>query len=214
MKILAVGDLHTKTWIPLAVQKIIDNYDAVVFVGDYADDWNKKPQDTIDTWRILRMLQAGHKDKVHLVIGNHDYAYLLDRNPSSSGFNPTTKLLLSTPENRSLKEWLSKIPIKVELDSVTYSHAGYQSGWSEEHGYWNDESPLWARPIFPNFSSQRQYLPNQVFGHTPSETCWEVEPNVWCIDSFSTYRDGRAYGDGTVLEIIDGKEFKVIKLEK
>lgn len=37
-RVLAIGDIHTKTWIVDKVSKVIDDYDKVVFCGDYADD--------------------------------------------------------------------------------------------------------------------------------------------------------------------------------
>ena len=208
MKVLAVGDIHTKTWIIDQVSKIIDVYDKVIFVGDYADDWGKQPIDTINTWKSLKAFQEKHPDKVELVIGNHDFAYLLSYYPHSGGFSPTTKMLLNTPENKDLKKWLGKIKIKVKVDGVTYSHAGYSESWTPQDGLWDDLSPLWIRP-----QDGANYKPYQVFGHTPSETCWEVQPNVWCIDTFSTFRDGTPFGDGTVLEITDGKTFTKIELE-
>ena len=39
------------------------------------------------------------------------------------------------------------------------------------------------------------------------KTCQEIQPNVWCIDTFSTMPDGGLFGDGSVLEIIDGEKF-------
>ena len=39
MKVLAVGDIHTKKWIVDKVDEIADNYDKVVLIGDYADEW-------------------------------------------------------------------------------------------------------------------------------------------------------------------------------
>lgn len=213
-KVLAVGDIHTKSWILLAVHKLIDQYDHIVFVGDYADDWKATPQDTIDTWRMLRMIMAGYPEKVTAVKGNHDYIYTHYTKSISSGYNKVTQMLLDSDVN-NLKHWLSALPITHEIDGVTYSHAGVTEEWKTNGGdLWSNESPIWIRPIVPNYSARRQYLPNQVFGHTPSETCWEVEPNVWCIDTFSTYPNGDEYGDHTVLEIIDGKQFNKIKLEE
>ena len=208
-RVLAVGDIHTKTWIVNRVEKIADNYDRIVFVGDYADDWGKQPIDTINTWKRLKDFQDAYPKKAKFVIGNHDFAYLLSYYPHSGGFNPLTKLLLNDPENKALKKWLGAIKIKVKIDGVTYSHAGYSESWTPQDGLWNDFSPIWVRP-----NEAGNYLPKQVFGHTPSETCWEVQPTVWCIDTFSTYRDGTPFGDETVLEIIDGKTFTKIKLEE
>lgn len=210
MKVLAIGDIHTKTWIINKALDMIDDYDAIIFVGDYADDWNKQSMATIETWRLLKLFQVTNPDKVKIVIGNHDYAYLLGFNPHSSGYNPMTQMLLNTPENKALKLWLLSLPIKLSLDNVTYSHAGIADGLIEfenNTSLWNDDSPLWLRPGTRDY----QNMP-QIFGHTPQETCVEIKKNIWCIDTFSTYRDGTPIGDGTVLEVIDGKKFNKIKL--
>ena len=209
MKILAIGDVHTKTHIIDKVWEVIDNYNAVVFVGDYADDWNSTPVDSIETWRKLKDFQEAHPDKVKLVIGNHDYIYVNRTNSISSGYNIMTQTLLNSPENKQLKEWISNLPLSLELDGVLYSHAGLVDEWDEKYGYWNDASPIWVRP-----DSLLTYkdVP-QVFGHTPSRTCHRITGNIWCIDTFSTYHDTTPIGDGTVLEVTDGKQFNKRVLE-
>lgn len=214
-RVLAVGDIHTKTWIIDRVQKIADDYDKIVFVGDYADDWGKQPIDTINTWIALKDFHENNPEKVCLVVGNHDYIYINKTSTESGGYSTGTQFLLNLPDNYELKEWLKNIPVKVELDGTTYSHAGFSTGWDDnEKDLWRDDSPIWIRP--DSISYGWTYKDNQVFGHTPSQTCWEVPSgeNVWCIDTFSTYRDGTPFGDGTVLEIIDGKTFTKIKLEE
>jgi diadenosine tetraphosphatase ApaH/serine/threonine PP2A family protein phosphatase len=211
-RILAVGDIHTKLWIIDEVRKIADNYDRVVFVGDYADDWGKQPRDTIQTWLELRSLSHSNPN-VKLVQGNHDFAYTRKVGTSSGGYSVGTQFILDVPENRGLKDWLTNIPLSLEIDGVTYSHAGFVEdyhGGTHPDTLWNDISPLWVRPDYGYTYQQRP----QVFGHTPSQTCWEVDDNIWCIDTFSTYPDGTPFGDNTVLEVIDGKTFKTIKLEK
>lgn len=211
MKVLSVGDLHAKLWIIDAVEKLIDGYDAVVFVGDYADDWDSGPLQTIETWKSLKILQEKHPDKIKLIMGNHDFAYLLSFEPRSSGYNRTTQVLINSPENSELKTWLTKLPIQLYIDDVTYTHAGVDANWNtstDEKFLWTDYSPLWIRPDYAVFGPE-----SQVFGHTPQSTCTELEENIWCIDVFSTMRDGSPIGDGTVLEIIDGLKFNKIKLE-
>ncbi len=212
MRVLAVGDIHTKLWIIDEVQKIADNYDRVVFVGDYADDWSKEPIDTINTWKKLRGFYNKFP-KVLMVQGNHDYAYTRNVGTSSGGYSVGTQFLLDLPENKELKDWLRDLPLSIKLNGVTYSHAGITKEWNENFhpdNLWEDVSPLWVRP-----DDGYEYLEiPQVFGHTPSETCWEVDTNIWCIDTFSTYPDGTPFGDHTVLEVTNGKEFKKIKLEK
>lgn len=210
MKILAIGDVHTKSHIVDKVWEIVDNYNAVVFVGDYADNWGASPLDSINTWQKLKDFQEAYPSKVHLVMGNHDFIYVNRTSSISSGYNGVTQTLLNSPENKELKEWVAKLPLSLELDGVIYSHAGFVDEWSEGYGYWNDASPIWVRP-----DSMLTYkdVP-QVFGHTPSKTCHRITDNIWCIDTFSTYHDGSPIGDGTVLEVTDGKQFTKRVLDK
>lgn len=211
-KTLAIGDIHTKIWIIEKVAKVIKDYDRVVFCGDYADDFGATPPDTLRTWRALKELQHKHSSKVTLVIGNHDYIYVYDTPSMQSGYSPITHTLIDAPENNGLKQWLAGLPIIVEIDGVTYSHAGITKEWSGDQdvsGLWSDVSPIWARP-----GDGSTYMDiSQVFGHTPSNTCHEVKDGVWCIDTFSTMPDGTPLGDGSVLEIIDGKKFSILYLE-
>jgi predicted MPP superfamily phosphohydrolase len=206
MRVLAIGDIHTKTWIIDLVEKVVNEYDAIVFCGDYADNWGARPINTVNTWKRLKALCDAHPGKVLPVLGNHDYAYLHD--VSCSGHNYTAEMLLHIPENRQLKDWLSALPISVELDGVTYAHAGVDERWDGKN-MWSDISPLWVRPDW----AQYKKVP-QVVGHTPVETVTEVQPGIWLIDTFSQYHDGRPIGDGTVLAVTDGTHFdKVVTMQ-
>ena len=211
-RVLAVGDIHTKTWIINKVSKIIDSYDRIVFCGDYADDFSANPQDSLNTWKALKDLQFRNQKKVSLVLGNHDYIYVHDTPSLQSGYNVITHTLINAPENKKIKNWLIGLPIIVEIDGVSYSHAGIANEWSGDEdfsGLWNDMSPIWARP-----GSNATYVDTpQVFGHTPTYTCREIQNGVWCIDTFSTMPDGSPFGDGSVLEIIDGKNFSKLYLK-
>jgi predicted MPP superfamily phosphohydrolase len=211
-KVLAVGDIHTKNWIIERVAKVLNDYDKIIFCGDYADDFTAGPQDTIDTWKVLKDLRAKNRGKVELVTGNHDYIYVNNTPSLQSGYNPMTQVLIDALENKKLKKWLIKLPVIVEIDGVSYSHAGITNEWNgaeDVSGLWNDISPLWARP---GGSIMYKNMP-QVFGHTPSDTCYEVKKRVWCIDTFSTMPDGSPFGDGSVLQIIDGKKISKLYLE-
>lgn len=209
MRVLAIGDIHTKIDIIEQAAEVIDFYNAIVFVGDYADDWKASPQLTIGTWRRLKDFQESHPSKVKIIMGNHDYIYVNYTKSTQSGYSKFTQTLIDMPENRDLREWLRQLPITLELDGVTYSHAGLTESFEEGDNLWDDNSPIWARPDISTYRN----IP-QVFGHTPSDTCWEVSPNVWCIDTFSTYPDGEKVGDETVLEVTNGENFAIKSLEK
>lgn len=210
MRVLAIGDIHTKKWIIDKVEALVDKYDAIVFCGDYADDWGASGLDSISTWRKLYYLQEAYPEKVRLVRGNHDYVYLEDVPSLQSGYNQMTQFLIDSDENKYLKGWLKSLPLVLELDGVTYAHGGIDERWSGETDVdtmWSQISPIWVRPDWARYKN----IP-QVVGHTPQRTCTEIIPNVWLIDTFSTMPDGSPIGDGTVLEVIDGKTFNKIPL--
>ncbi len=211
-RVLAIGDIHTKNWIIDKVSEVISDYDSIVFCGDYADDFDASPQDTLNTWKKLKDLQTKHRIKVNLVLGNHDYIYVYDTPSMQSGYNPITHILIDAPENKNLRKWLMSLPISIEIDNVTYSHAGITNEWSgkqDVNGLWNDVSPIWARP-----TKDISYKGiSQVFGHTPIDSCIEIQERVWCIDTFSNMPDGSSIGDGSMLEVIDGRNFSKVYLK-
>jgi hypothetical protein len=215
-KVLAVGDIHTKRWIIDEVEKVVDNYDTIVFCGDYADNWNTGPTHSLATWRSLKMFMDSNK-KVKAVIGNHDYSYIHKEIAGrSSGWNPITYQLINAPENKRIKSWLESLPVTLEIDGVTFSHAGVTSQWDGEltvNSLWSAYSPIWARPRGFGGDAVYKNIP-QVFGHNPSPNIWNGGDNIWCIDTFSELQDNTPIGDETVLEIIDGKKFNIMELIK
>ena len=230
MKVLAIGDIHRK-WSDLSelLNFAESRYDKVVLVGDYADDFFGDAEDTVITWNIL--LNDVDRDKVIPLIGNHDFAYayateifmLYGRYDIQTGFDfPTLHRVMSQGEITERK--LAKnFKVSTEIDGVIYSHAGLTKEWVHKYGEngpkdrleWvramigDHGSPIWARDVC------NSYIHNdgrkQVFGHTTVPTCSKIRPyGVWCIDTFSTDRQGRYIGDRSVLEVVDGEKFRVV----
>ena len=84
MKIIVIGDIHGRDiWKEIVKQE----YDKVIFLGDYLDSYDlpvdKQRQNLID---ILEF-KANNRDKVELLIGNHDFQYLPGINETYSGYN-------------------------------------------------------------------------------------------------------------------------------
>lgn len=214
MKTLAIGDVHAKQWMIYEIAELVDLYDKIVFCGDYADNFNTAPTHSLATWRLIRQLHQAYPEKIHVVIGNHDYSYIHPEIAGrSSGWNPVTFTLINAPENKKLKNWLLELPVTIKLDGVTFSHAGVTNEWNgkeDVYSLWEDTSPIWARPQQYGGRITYKNIP-QVFGHNPSKEIWNPTPNTWCIDTFSEDQNNNFIGDQTLLEIIDGKEFNVIQ---
>ena len=216
-RVLACGDVHAKSWIIHKITELIDLYDKIVFVGDYVDNWNTDPIESLGTWKTLYMLMQSHPGKVHAVIGNHDYSYIHKEIAGrSSGWNPVTFTIIQASENHYLRDWLLDLPITLEFDGVTFSHAGVTDQWNGKEdvaSLWNGNSPIWARPRQLGGNVTYKRIP-QVIGHNPSREIWNPEPHVWCIDTFSEHQNNSPIGDYSMLEIVDGKEFNIVKLDE
>ena len=82
MKLILIPDVHGRTFWKEPVQKHIDDYDKVVFLGDYLDsypdewkDVEHTREDDINNMLEIIDLKAKYKEKVVLLKGNHDQHY-------------------------------------------------------------------------------------------------------------------------------------------
>lgn len=136
------------------------------------------------------------------------------------------------------KGWLQ---VATRVNGYLVSHAGFTDGWfisltdsDVEHllnqmthsslkrlnmcgpgrgGGDEYSGPLWTSKD-ELVDSCNMCEPRQIVGHTPVQSCTHVrsdEIDIWFIDTFSTYINGRNIGDETVLLVDDG-QVKVTKL--
>ena len=59
---------------------------------------------------------------------------------------------------------------------------------------WDDDSPIWARPQQNEYHVPYPKRMFQVVGHTPV-ACPLLQDNLLSVDNFSTYPDGKPYGN-------------------
>lgn len=241
MKVLAVGDLHRKWGVVERILWFAkkNGYNKVVFTGDYADDFTGSFKDTLHLWNLMLNPPKGYKRMVIPLMGNHDFAYafapemkmLFGDNNAQTGFDYNTLKAIDIPY---MEEMGKKFSLGTRIEDVLYTHAGMTTDWAEKwvygdarkiadirgelripYMYFADQmSPIWARyaeGLEPTFYTKLH--PKQVFGHTPVKTCTEFEDGCWCIDTFSTDRWGNRIGDHSLLEIEDGRNFRVIPEE-
>lgn len=144
MKILCVGDIHAKPWVVHAVALLADDYDRIIFLGDYVDDWGANATLCRVTLGVLFAFYKQNKGKVVLLRGNHDFSEYYGytkREFMSSGFNIGTH-----NECHSIykEEWQSMQTVHIipsytqDLQDYWISHAGITSGWYKQWGeYWD-----------------------------------------------------------------------------
>jgi len=130
IKTITIPDLHGKS-----IWKDVDphEYDQIIFLGDYLDDWDVSDESMLENLKEVINFKELHKDKVILLLGNHDVGYLypmftkLFRATRCSGFRNSMyedvhKLL---NDNRSLFQ-----PTH-QLKNHIWSHAGISEPWYE-----------------------------------------------------------------------------------
>ena len=123
MKTISVGDTHgTNHWQSIAV----DNYDKIIFVGDYVDSFTISNLDIKDNLLNIIELKKSYPDKVVLLLGNHDLQYMFKGfEHRCSGYRPEASIDLYQifSENKELFQ------VAFQIDKHIWSHAGFHKGW-------------------------------------------------------------------------------------
>lgn len=189
-KLIVIGDIHGQTnWKDILDKHLEGPNDHVVFLGDYVDSFNVRPEDMIKNIHDL-FTYASNDERIHLCIGNHDYHYMLMDYQRYSGFNSR----FAWTYRSIFKEYdaLLNIAYFFEKDGKMYlcSHAGVTNTFLKNldidiyqmNLYWDEhreefghkrgnpfgdnvyQSPLWVRPN----SLIADALPGftQIVGHT------------------------------------------------
>lgn len=128
MKILTSGDIHGRTcWKEINP----DNYDYIIFVGDYLDSFDVKNYDMFINLVNIIDFKKKYPDKVILLWGNHDLYYYFGgmRRHWCSGGRPEMIYdwgdLLRT--NRRLFQ------SAFQIDNYIWTHAGIHLGWYDKY---------------------------------------------------------------------------------
>lgn len=126
MKIAIIGDLHGKNcWKKLLKDKI-DSFDKIIFMGDYSDDsWiTFTDKEIVFNLKEVIDFKKKYNEKVELLIGNHDFQYIVGY-PTASRYRETYAKEMHQIFNDNEK--LFKI-IFIKNNCI-FSHAGITNGW-------------------------------------------------------------------------------------
>lgn len=82
-RVLFVGDVHGRdTWEKM-VGDALSKFDHIVFLGDYVDSFDLQPFEIIENLKEILKLKKRYKDRITLLLGNHDYAYVFGKDKIS-----------------------------------------------------------------------------------------------------------------------------------
>ena len=232
MKYLFVGDVHNHSYIFDDVDRLDKeyNFDRIIFLGDYVDDWLTDNHDSLKTLDKIFSLKEKDPNKYTFLIGNHELSYL--------GYKCSGHMTeLEDIMEMKLKENLDKLDLYTSIQcgdrEYICTHAGItnkfinnilkgKDNWKTELENMNQtklkslcllnmvsyirgglssfSSFLWAdlREHLLYNQEVEPIIPNQIIGHTPVKTIID-ENNFIFIDTHSTYRNGKPFGDKSYL---------------
>ena len=136
MSILIIGDVHGRPFWKDAVEKHLEECDKVIFLGDYLDEYpdeNITRKQSKENFKEIINLKENNRDKVILLLGNHDLHYMhreftrSSRYSSSNAYN-YKQMFLS-------HESFFKIAHEETINDKKYlfTHAGVMKSWYERN---------------------------------------------------------------------------------
>lgn len=132
MNTLVCGDLHCKEHILMDVIKEFEkgDYQKLVFLGDYVDDWNTSPDYSQRILMGLIEYKNKHPKEVILLLGNHDLSQWLGGDFQCAGYNPISHIVVKNlmDEYQHLFQLAYCDPEK----NCLMTHAGLTSGWVKD----------------------------------------------------------------------------------
>ncbi len=84
MQTVVISDLHGKDVWKKIVSK--ENFDKVVFLGDYFDSYDIPYDKQMENFKKIIKFKKKNKDKVVILLGNHDLHNLSELNERYSGY--------------------------------------------------------------------------------------------------------------------------------
>ncbi len=126
MKVAVIGDLHGKPcWKHLLKDKI-NNVDKIVFLGDYSDDsWvTFADKEIADNLKDIIKFKRNNNSKVELLIGNHDFQYIVGY-PTASRYRKSYACEL----NKIFNDNKDIFNVVYVLKDYVFTHAGITNGW-------------------------------------------------------------------------------------
>jgi len=127
VKTIVISDIHNRVdWIEPYIQSLNGNYDEIVLLGDYFDNFDDTPTDAEHTARWLKYSICQPK-RIHL-LGNHDTWYAFPRTPFHCGGNTVDKLRVI--ETVMKQVYWQHVKICYFSQNFLFSHAGIYKSWA------------------------------------------------------------------------------------
>ena len=131
MKILVLPDIHgRKFWEEPC--KHVEDYDKIIFLGDYMDPYDFEHiavPEALENFENILTFADAHRDKVTLLLGNHDMPYFSEKYKSFSRYHSRHSNKYYNDIRQRFKEYKELFKIADVADDILFTHAGCTPGW-------------------------------------------------------------------------------------
>lgn len=131
MKTIFIGDIHGRDiWKDIVSQ---ENPDQVVFIGDYFDSFDVPAAVQIHNFKEIIAFKEAGDCQVVMLIGNHDWHYLKNRNSTStySGYQHKHALEIA----HVLEQNMHHLQMAYQFEGFLCTHAGVSIEWLAANGF-------------------------------------------------------------------------------
>jgi len=211
-KTLTIGDIHGKNvW--FEVKNKINEYDKVIFIGDYTDAFDIKDYEMLSNLNNIINFKKEYPDKIVLLLGNHDLQYYFaDYNEhmcSGFRFNMFFTLHSLFKDNKELFT-----PVAYQYKNYLWSHAGIASGATGLINLLPADKMLWAdelnrlfyannKELFEPGEIRGSYGVGSIFWADKSETRKNQFDDLYQIIGHSFVLDIIQYKNNTYVDCLD-----------
>jgi hypothetical protein len=126
MKIITIGDIHGRNNWKFLIDKI-DEYDKIIFIGDYFDSFTIPGIIQLQNFYDIIDFKRNNKDKVILLIGNHDYHYFPGIREDYSGYQASMRHSFEKALYEAYNDEL--LDVAYSHNKYLFSHAGLSKTW-------------------------------------------------------------------------------------
>lgn len=131
MKILVIPDVHGRSFWQEPCSHIED-YDKIIFLGDYMDPYGFEHisvESALYNFQDILMFADKNRDKVELLLGNHDMPYFSDTYKSFSMYHSRHSHKYYNDIKQRFDEYRELFKIATTYDDILFTHAGITPGW-------------------------------------------------------------------------------------
>ena len=133
-KFVIVPDVHGEDFWKEAIDLVANKNYKAVFLGDYFDSYRNIPREKeLKNFQEILAFKEADPDKVTLLLGNHDLAYMLlkgcSRQAHDSDFIAIDNILWDNVESLALTCKIKVNHVDGSSQKVLCSHAGITDAW-------------------------------------------------------------------------------------